>query len=57
MLMPSDERSYKDKIKLLKAERDEAYAAALRFVTGVINSSKELTEEQKSDILNRIWMK
>jgi len=54
-MMNSEHREYQEKIKALKAERDAAYAAALRFVTGVINTHPDLDEDMKTDIINRIW--
>lgn len=54
-LMPSEAREYQEKIKSLIQERDAAYAAALRFVTGVINTHPDLDEDLKSSLINKVW--
>lgn len=56
-MLNSEAREYQEKIKALKAERDAAYAAALCFVTGIINTNGELDEESKSALIKAIWSK
>ena len=54
-LLPSAERQYKDKIRELMEEKKMIYASALRRVTSIINLSRELTEQQKTDLIEAIW--
>jgi len=56
-MLNSEHREYQEKIKALKAERDAAYAAALRFVTGVINTNGDLDAETKTSLIKAIWSK
>jgi hypothetical protein len=53
-LLPSAQRSYKDKIKELTEEKKMIYAAALRRVTRIINTSC-LSEDEKTKLLEMIW--
>ena len=56
-MLNSEVREWQEKVKTLKAERDAAYAAALRFVTGIINTNGELDEQTKSALIKAIWSK
>lgn len=54
-MLNSEIREWQEKVKTLKAERDAAYAAALRFVTGIINTHPDLDEELKTNLINKVW--
>ena len=54
-LLPSTERMYKDKIRSLEEDKRSIYSAALRRVTAIINLSHDLSEKQKTDLIEAIW--
>jgi len=54
-LLPSQVRMYKDKIRSLEEDKRSIYAAALRRVTAIINLSHELSEKQKTGLIEMIW--
>lgn len=56
-MLNSEHKEYQEKIKILKAERDAAYASALRFVTGIINTNGALDADTKADLIKAIWSK
>ena len=54
-LLPSQHKEYKDKIRSLEEDKRSIYAAALRRVTAIINLSHDLSEKQKTDLIEAIW--
>ena len=54
-ILPSVEREYKDKIRQLQQEKEAIGGIILHEVTGIINRSKDLSEEQKTKLLTSLW--
>lgn len=54
-LLPSTEKEYKDKIRQLQIEKEAIGGIILHEVTGIINRSKDLSEEQKTKLLTALW--
>ena len=54
-LLPSVEMEYKDKIRQLQQEKEAIGGIILHEVTGIINRSKDLSEEQKTKLLTALW--
>ena len=54
-ILPSVEREYKDKIRQLQQEKEAIGGIILYEVTGIINRSKDLSEEQKTKLLTALW--
>lgn len=54
-ILPSVEREYKDRIRQLQQEKEAIGGIILYEVTGIINRSKDLSEEQKTKLLTALW--
>lgn len=54
-MMPSEIKEMKNKIRELQEEMKTIGAVILQDISRVINTSKCLTEEQKTLILDEIW--
>lgn len=54
-VLPSVEREYKDKIRQLQQEKEAIGGIILYEVTGIINRSKDLSEEQKTKLIADLW--
>lgn len=56
-LLPSERKELLSEIQKLKAEKDAAYASALRRVNRILLMCDFLSVDQKDELLSQIWDK
>ncbi|MNF50234.1 hypothetical protein D3C85_293170 [compost metagenome] len=54
-LLPSERRQYEMKIREATNHADSQYAAALRHASFVVQTCKDIPQDIKDEIINKLW--